>query len=94
MFLKKKEKNPNFTKKQEWKWELAGAQVRPAIKNNSNLIYTTPGIQIKDPSRTLSIGVDKSNNSISYGEPKVFKFEKKRNRGFLKRLGDKLFGDW
>jgi hypothetical protein len=109
MFLKKKEKDPSWSKKKEWEWELQGAQHRPGI--TQNYIGQT---FIQDPSRTASLVADgtlayqedweKRKYEQEHEEHKQERRERRQlvlqrnNKGVISKtlngLGGKLFGEW
>jgi hypothetical protein len=108
MFLKKKEKDPNWDNRKEWKWNLDGPQNRPALNLTSkNYIGgLDPHITIQDPSRHARIipsihgqTIKDKVNLEHERRRQRFLSEAQRNnktglRKVIKGLGDKLFGKW
>tara|TARA_R110000772_G_scaffold62137_1_gene139596 strand:+ start:10197 stop:10499 length:303 start_codon:yes stop_codon:yes gene_type:complete len=100
MFLKKKEKDPNWDKKKEWEWELQGAQHRPPIVTGQNYLG---GVFVQDPSRHAQLvpSLDEMEKirqkNIQHEERRKLVLQahnKKGLRGLLGGIGDKLFGEW
>lgn len=106
MFLKKKEKDPNWTAKQEWELESNIAQHRPGIgkwKTAGTHPNYIGGMYVQDPSRQANLvppsvldkAIEKAN--IEHERKRALAIQashKKGLGGLFKGLGDKLFGDW
>lgn len=103
MFLKKKEKDPNWDNRKEWEWSIMGPQKRPALNLTSkNYIGGIDShITIEDPSRQANIvqilddrEIEQNRRTIIAFSDEVRKNNNIRFRKALKGLGDKLFGKW